>query len=97
MISLSLLRVIVDELLNIGLDECDLGEDFAGGRGPGERFGGGVPVGDVVADLFHQDGDRGEGAASDGLAGDDPEPGLDLVDPRRSGRGVVKMEAPMRR
>ena len=43
------------------------------GGGPGERAGVGVPVGDVVADLLDEGFDRGEGAAADGLAGDDAE------------------------
>jgi hypothetical protein len=37
---MSLLRIVVDELLDVGLDELDLGEDLVGGGGPGERFGG---------------------------------------------------------
>jgi hypothetical protein len=45
-----LLGVVVDELADVGLCECDLGEDFVGGGGPGEWLGGGVPVGDVVTD-----------------------------------------------
>lgn len=52
---MSLLSVVVDELLDVGLGECDLGEDLVGGGGPGERLGGGGPVGNVVADLFDQD------------------------------------------
>jgi hypothetical protein len=39
-----LLRVVLDELLDAGLDPADLGEDFVGGGGPGEGFGVGVPV-----------------------------------------------------
>ena len=35
---------------------------------PGEGFGVGVPVLDVVADLFDQHLHRGEGAPADGLA-----------------------------
>ena len=66
-----LLCVVVDEFLDVGLDKLNLGEDLVGGRGPGERFGCGVPVGDVVADLFDQDFDRGEGATANGLAGND--------------------------
>jgi hypothetical protein len=56
--------------------DADLGEDLAGGGGPDERLGVDVPVGGVVADLCDQSGDGGEGAPSDGLAGDDGEPGL---------------------
>jgi hypothetical protein len=36
-ILLALLGVVVDELLDVGLDELDLGEDLVGGGGPGER------------------------------------------------------------
>jgi hypothetical protein len=72
---------VVDEFLDGGLYELDLGEDFVGRRGPSERSGVTVPVGDVVADLSRQDGDRGEAAASNGLAGDYAGPGLDLDGP----------------
>src|SRR5262249_42339086 len=79
-----LLRVVVDQALDVGLGEADLGEDLVGGGGPDERLGAGVPVGDVVADLRDQDSHEGEGAAADGLSGDDPEPDLNLVEPGRS-------------
>jgi hypothetical protein len=88
-ILIPLLGVVVDEFLDVGLDEPDLGEDLVGGGGPDEGLRGGVPVRDVIADLLDHDLDAGEGAASDGLAGDDPEPGLDLVDPGRSLGGEV--------
>ena len=48
---------------------------------------------DVVADLTDEDFYAGEGAAADGLAGDDPEPGLDLVDPGGSLGGDVEMHS----
>ena len=83
MILLSLLGVVVDEFLDVGLDEADLGQDFLGGGGPGEGCWVGVPVGDVVADLSDEDLHAGEGAAADRLAGDDAEPGLDLARPTR--------------
>jgi hypothetical protein len=75
------------------LDDADLGEDLfgGGGGGPGEGLGVGVPVGDVVADLSDEDFDRGEGAAADGLAGDDAESDLDLVDPGGTARGEVEV------
>jgi hypothetical protein len=38
-----LLRVVVDEILDVGLDEADFGEDLAGGRGPGERLNSALP------------------------------------------------------
>ena len=47
MILLILLRVVLDEFLDVDLDEVDLGEDFVGGGGPGERLGVAVPVGYV--------------------------------------------------
>jgi hypothetical protein len=46
-IRLILLRVVLDEFLDVDLDEVDLGEDFVGGGGPGERLGVAVPVGYV--------------------------------------------------
>ena len=55
-------------------------------------FGVCVPVGDVVADLGDQDLDAGEGAAADGLAGDDAEPGFDLVEPGGSDGGEVEVD-----
>jgi hypothetical protein len=76
-IAFDLLGVVVDEFLDAGLCELNLGENVVGGGGPCEGLGVGVPVLDVVADLLDQDGDGGEGAAPDGLAGDDAEPGLD--------------------
>jgi hypothetical protein len=76
-----LLSVVVDELADVGLGECDLGEDLVGGGGPGEGLGVGVPVLDVVTDRLDEDVDRGEGAAADSLTGDDPEPGF-VVPPK---------------
>ena len=46
-------------------------------------------MGDVVADLLDQGLDRAEGAAADRLAGDDAEPGLDLVEPLESTAAVA--------
>jgi len=76
-----LLSVVVDELTDVGLSECDLGEDLVGGGGPGEGLSVGVPVLDIVPDVGDEDVDRGDGAAADRLAGDDGEPGLDLIEP----------------
>jgi hypothetical protein len=73
----ALLCVVLDEFLDVGLGDQDLGQDLVGGRGPDERFGVGVPVGDVVADPADQCLDGDEGAAADRLAGDDAEPVLD--------------------
>ncbi len=88
--------VVIDECADAGLGETDLGEDLVGGGGPGERLGGAVPVGDVVADLAGQGVDGGKGAAADRLAGDDPEPGLDLVDPGRADGGEVDVDMRVR-
>jgi hypothetical protein len=56
----ALLHVVVDELLDVGLDEADLGEDRIGGRGPDEWLGVGVPGLDVVPDPADQGGDGRE-------------------------------------
>jgi len=74
-ILLGLLRVVADEVADVLLGQLDLGEDLVGGGCPLEGSGVAVPVRDVVADRLDQDGDGGERAAADGLAGDDPEPG----------------------
>jgi hypothetical protein len=91
-IQFPLLAVVIDEFFGVGLDDADFGQDLVGGGGPGEWLGIGVPVCDVVADLVDEDLDRGEGAAADGLAGDDAKPGLDLVDPRGADGGEVEMD-----
>jgi hypothetical protein len=69
--SAALLGVVVDELLDVGLDELDLGEDLVGGGGPGERCGAGVPV-RVQAPLLTPSPARGptrdgEGTLAQGL------------------------------
>src|SRR5437868_3536502 len=46
----------------------------------------------LVADAGDQGVDRGERAAADRLAGDDPEPDLDLVQPRAADRGEVERD-----
>src|SRR5262245_15656420 len=89
-ILMSLLCIVV-ELLDVALDQLDLGEDVVGGGGPDERFGGSVPVVDVVVDVGDQGANGTESAAADRLAGDDAAPGFDLVDPRRSDRGEVEL------
>jgi len=38
----SLLGVVVDEFLDVGLDESDFGEDLVCGGRPGEGFGAGL-------------------------------------------------------
>jgi hypothetical protein len=67
-ILLSLLWVVADELLDVGLYELDLDEDVVDGCRPyeGPEV---VSVVDVVADLLDLDGHRNERAA--GLAGND--------------------------
>jgi hypothetical protein len=52
-------------------------EDVVGGLGPGERLAAVVPAVDEPADRGGQLADRVEGAAPDGLAGDDAEEDLD--------------------
>ena len=81
MTSPSLLSVIVDEFLDVGLDDAHLGEDLVGGGGPDERSGAGVLVRDVVAYLVDQDFDTIKGAPTDGLASDDAKPSFDLIKP----------------
>jgi len=93
-ILLGLRGVVVDELLDGGLDELDFGQDLVGGGGPDKRLGVGVPMVDVVADLGDEYLDRGERAAADSPAGDDGEPGPDLVDPDGSDRTVVPRRSP---
>jgi hypothetical protein len=74
---LALLCVVLDEFLDVGLGDQDLGQDLVGGGSPDEGFGVAVPVGDVGPDPGDQGLDRGEGAAADRLPGDDAEPVLD--------------------
>jgi hypothetical protein len=93
---IDLLGVVRDEFLDVALGESDLGEDLVGGRGPLERSRFGVPGGDIGADGLDEDLHGGEGAAPDGLAGDDAEPGLDLVQPAGAGRGEVEMDVRVR-
>src|SRR5258705_8734870 len=90
MILFASLRVVVDEFLDVGLDESDLGEDFVGGRGPGEGFGVGIPVVDVVTDLADQNLDAAEGAATDRLAGDNFEQCFYPIFSRKPYRGEIK-------
>jgi hypothetical protein len=52
------------------------GEDLVGGLGPDERFAAVVPGVDVGLDGGDEVLDAGEGAAADGLAGDDAEEDL---------------------
>jgi hypothetical protein len=49
-------------------------ENLVGGLGPDEGVAAVLPAVDEGTDLDHQLADRGEGAAVDGLAFDDPEP-----------------------
>ena len=54
-------------------------EDLVGCLHPGERGRPGIPVGNDRVDHRDEFPDRAETAPSDGLAGQDAEPGLDLV------------------
>ena len=72
----------------------DLLKDGVGGGRPHEGPGAGVVVvlreaEDLLPELL----DRREGAAADGLAGDDAEPDLDLVEPGGVGGGEVDVVA----
>ena len=80
---MDLLGVVVQQLLDVGLDESDLGKDLVGRGGPDERFGVAVPVSDIVVDPLDENLDRTERAAANRLSGDDAEPGFDLVDSGR--------------
>ena len=62
MIQFRSFRVVVDEFLDAGLDDTNLGEDLVGGGGPDECFRVDVPVVDVVAYLIDQNLDGAEGA-----------------------------------
>src|SRR5437763_13910719 len=86
---MSLLPVVVDKFLDAGLDESNLGQDLISGGGPDERLWVRVPVSDVVTDMLDQNLHTAEGTPADGLAVDDAEPGLDLIDPLGSFRGEV--------
>jgi hypothetical protein len=72
-----------------------LGQDLVGGLDPGERRGRRVPLAGEALDGGGQGAHAGEAAAADGLAGQDAEAGLDLVHPRRRGRGEVEGDARM--
>src|SRR3954447_11378640 len=89
---IDLLRVVRDEFLDVELSDADFGQDFLGGRGPLERSRVGVPGSDVGADGPDEDLHGGEGASPDGLAGDDAEPGLDLIQPAGGFRGEVEVD-----
>lgn len=78
----SLLGVVVDQLRDVGLREPDLGQDILRAHGPDERIRIGVPARDVITDLLDQHFHARKSAPADRLPGDDPEPGLDLVDLR---------------
>jgi len=56
-------------------------EKVVGGLGPGEGAAAVVPAVDEAFDGGDEVLDRGEGAAADGLSGDDPEEDLDQIEP----------------
>src|SRR5665811_2069619 len=72
-----------------------LGEDLVGGLDPGEGCAARVPLAGEAFDGGAQGTDALEAAPPDGLAGEDPEPRLDLVHPGRRGGGGVEREAPV--
>jgi len=61
--------------------------------GPHEGCGILVPVVDVKADVPDECGDVVEGAATNRLAGEDPEPGLNEIEPGSALRSEVQMDA----
>src|SRR5260370_8668063 len=68
-----------------------------GGRvfGPHEWGGMAVPLGDVRFDVANEGADRVERPSADRLAGEDAEPGLDHVEPRRAFGSEVKLDLGM--
>ena len=69
----------------------DLLEDGIGGRCPLERQAAGIIGGDEVVDALHELPYASEGAAADGLAGNQREEALDLIEPWKavsSGHGL---------
>ena len=68
-----------------------MGQDFVGGFGPDERVAAFVPAVDEGLDGGDQVFDPGEGAAADGLAGDDAEEDLHEVEPGSRRRGEMKL------
>src|SRR5579864_7136971 len=60
--------------------------------GPRERRGGLVVVGDKSIDVLLQLLDRGERFATQRLALENGEPGLDLIEPRRASGGEMEMD-----
>ncbi len=69
----------------------DLGEDGVGVLGPGEGLAAFVPADDELANRGDELADGVNGAAADGLAGNDPEEHLDHVQPGRRGRGEMQL------
>ena len=70
------LVLVVCKRVRFSLRAFDAGEDLVGVLGPGERVRVVVPVVDEGADRGGEFLDGGEGAAADGLAGDDGEEAL---------------------
>ncbi len=71
----------------------DLFEDRVGRRSPHERVAATViPIHEAL-DMSDEISDTAEGATSDGPLGDDVEPDLDLIEPRRVRRRVVDVKA----
>ena len=68
-----------------------MADDLVGVFGPGERVGVFVPAVDVGPDGGLEVLDGVEGAAADGLAGDDREEDLH-VQPAAAGRGEVQLD-----
>src|SRR5205085_9171499 len=82
--------LVVCKRVCFSLGALDAGEDRVGVLGPGKRPGVVVPVIDEGADGDDEFLDGGEGAAADGLAGDDREEALHQVEPGAAGRHEVQ-------
>jgi len=84
-------------LVSCPSDSCtksfDLGDDRISCRGPNERLGLWIVVGDKRLDIADEMFDAMEGAPTDRPLGDEIEPDLDLVEPRGIGRRVMDMKA----
>ena len=63
------------------------------GGGPSERLAVCIVVRDELIDALHELLDAGEGAATDGLVGDQGEEALDLIEPGAVGRDEVHVPA----
>jgi hypothetical protein len=80
-----------------GFTTVDLGQDLVDAGGPDKRFRMSVVLGQVLVDGALQVAHSRKAAAPNPFLTELAKPPVDKIQPRRSCRGVVKMEAPMRR